>query len=329
MSALLGEGLPELVLSPAPPITRPAVVTARRRKGPAVALVALGLLLVVGPLAGGFFSKAASGRQLLDAFRPHLQTDALARYDGDVATLRRASTAVDAVYAQQHVPQGRYPGIDAYRQQASAIDQRASQLLARVAASQADFRQVDAVGGFERVPFLAVLAGAAGAYGGLVLLLGSSARARVAAPAVLLVSAALVAYPFVSDLPSGSRAGERMVASLSPVMTPQEVSQLQRDFVVLVTAEGQLSTSFRAVPGQGSDIAVLERSWPTISSDLATLVGTVNDGIPDYRALQALDRLGGLGALPWGLVGAGAVMAALATAARPRRRNPQQHKEHP
>ena len=132
-------------------------------------------------------------------------------------------------------------------------------------------------------------------------------------------SLALVAYPFVSDLPAGSRAGERMVASLSPVITPEEVSRLQRDFVVLVTAEGQLSTSFRSVPGQGPGIAALERGWPTISSDLATLVGTINDNITNYRALQDLNHLGGLGTLPWALVGVGAVSAGLTTAARPRR----------
>lgn len=324
--------LPGLDLPAAPAITRPAARPVRRPKAPAVALVVLGALLVVGPVVGGLFSKAASGRQLLDAFRPHLQDDALARYASDLRTVRAAGGAVDAVYATGEVAPGRFPGIDAYRGQSQQIGARADALLDRVRSAQDDFRAVDRVGGFDRVPFLVVTAGLVAVWGGGVLLAGSTGRARTATGLVVLASAALVTCPFLSDLPEGSRAGQRMVASLAPAMTPQQVSALQRDFVVLVTAEGQLDTGFRAVPAPAPAAAALTKlraDWPGISSDLATLVGTINDGIGDYRALHDLDRLGhplgtsGLAALPWALVGAGAVVAGLATAARPRR------EEHP
>jgi hypothetical protein len=295
-------------------------------------LLLLGAVLVVGPVLGGLFSKAASGRQLLDAFRPHLQADSLARYDQDLRTLRAGSDGVDAVYRQQHVPTGRFPGIDAYRQQSTAINDRASALLDRIKAAEPDYRAVDAIGGFERVPFLVVTAGIAALYGGAVLLGGSNRNAGAATPLVVLAGAALVAYPFLSDLPGGSRAGHRMVVALQPVMSEQQVAQLQQDFVVLVTAEGQLDTAFREVPEPGAAataITALGSSWPEISSDLATLVGTINDNIPNYRALQDLDRTtrpigtSGIAALPWALMGVGVVAAGLATAARPRRTKEQ------
>ena len=65
--------------------------------------------------------------------------------------------------------------------------------------------------------------------------------------------------------------------------------------------------------------------WPRISSDLASLVGVINDNIGNFDALDDLDTLTrqaglqGLGAFPWLLVGIGALSAGLALAATPRR----------
>jgi hypothetical protein len=69
----------------------------------------------------------------------------------------------------------------------------------------------------------------------------------------------------------------------------------------------------------------LVKHWPKISSDLASLVGAVNDNISNFNALDDLNNLtrdvglSGLGAFPWLLVGIGAVGAGLAIGAYPRR----------
>ena len=94
-------------------------------------------------------------------------------------------------------------------------------------------------------------------------------------------------------------------------------------------ADGELDTGFRQVPQTGAPavaIAAMVKEWPRISSDLASLVGVINDNIDNYNALRDLDRLprdvglSGLSALPWLLAGMGATGAALALAALPRRR---------
>jgi hypothetical protein len=293
-----------------------------------VVLLVLGALLVLGPIVGGLFAKVAAANQLIDEFAPHLEADALARYDSDLEILRRGAEGVDEVATQQGVAEGEYPGIDEYRRQSAAIDQRATDLLDRVAGAEPDYRKVAGVGGFDRVPFLLVLGGIAAVYGACVLLGGTRSRARGAAAIVVVASAFLVAYPLLSDLPSGTRAGERMLNTLEPVMTPHEVRVLQLDFVVLVTAVGELDTGFRSVPQTGpaaSEIATLVEEWPTVSSDLATLVGTLNDNLDNYDDLNDLDaitrgvRVSGLAALPWALVGLGLLSAACAIAAVPRR----------
>ena len=324
-----GEPLVVLDLPPAPPVTRAIAAPVRRPKGPAAALLVLGVLLVVGPIVGGLFSKVASGKQMIDRFAPHMQADALARYRTDLATLRQAVGAVDTIYAQQGVAAGRFPGLDAYRGEAGAIDRRASTLLDRVARAEPDYRRTAAIGGLDRIPFLVVLFGMAAIYGACVLLFGGRGRARTAVALVVLASAALAVYPFVSDLNRGTTAGQRMLHGFAGFMTHGEVRQLQRDFVVLVTAVGELDTGFRAVPQTGqpaADVAALVDGWPGISSDLASLVGTINDNIGNFNALHDLDALtrdvgaGGLQGFPWLLVAAGALGATLAVAAAPRRR---------
>jgi hypothetical protein len=302
---------------------RAAGVPVRWRTPPAVALLVLGLALTLGPIVGGLFSKVAAGAQLIDRFEPHLEVDALARYDTDLGVLRRGAAAVDAVFVQQQLPDGQFPLLDEYRRAAPGIDERATALLDRVTAAEPDYRRVAAVGGFDRVPFLLVAAGAAAAYGGAVLLGRNRSRARSAVAVVVLAGVAVAAYPFVSSLTDGSRAGARMVEDLAPVMTAEQVSRLQADFVVLVQAVGQLDTAFRAVPQPdqpGVDIQALVTAWPTVSSDLADLVGTINDNLGNYDALDDLDGLvGGLERFPGLLAVVGLATAALGLAALPRR----------
>jgi hypothetical protein len=285
--------------------------------------------LTLGPIVGGLFSKVASGKQMIDQFAPHMEADALARYRADLGTLRNAAAAVDTIYAQEAVAAGRFPGLDAYRLQAGTIDRRASTLLDRVSRAEPDYRRTAKIGGFDRLPFLVVLYGIAAVYGGCVLLFGGRGRARSAVALMVLASVAVAAYPFVSDLNGGTRAGQRMLHSFAPFMTRGEVRQLQGDFVVLVTAVGELDTGFRAVAQTGppaAAVAALVDGWPGISSDLASLVGTINDNIRNFKALDDLDAatrllgVGGLAGFPWLLVGVGLLGAALAVGAAPRRR---------
>jgi hypothetical protein len=320
--------LEPLDLPSAPPVTRAVAAPLRRRRAPAVALVVLGAVLVVGPIVGGLFAKVAAGKQMIDAFEPHLEADALARYRTDLDVLRAGTDGVDAVYAQQAVPAGRFHGLDEYRASSGAIDRRASGLLDRITAAVPDYRDVADIGGFDRVPFLIVLAGAACAYGGIAALGAGRGRARASLALVMVVGLGVAAYPLISNLPSGSRSGERLLDSLRPVMQPGEVRQLQDDFVLMVQGVGQLDTSFRSVPRDpraGAQIDALVAGWPKVSSDFATLVGTINDDLDNYRDLDDIDGISrglgvsGMAALPWMLIGVGGTGVGLAAAAWPRR----------
>jgi hypothetical protein len=324
-----GQPLISLELPCAPPVTTSVAAPLRRPKAPAFALIGLGVLLVFGPIIGGMFAKTAAGNQMINQFAPYMRSDALARYGRDIQVLHAGAVGTDAIYRHQEIASGRFPGLDVFRRESTTIVGRATHLLSRVKGAQGDYRHVSRIGGFDRIPFLIVVCGIVGIYGGCVLLAGRRSRALPAAALVVLASVAIVIYPFVSDLFGGSQAGQRMLHTLSPVMTPHEVRQLQDDFIVLVNVDGELSTTFRGVPQPGPSataVATLVHRWPGISSDLASLVGVINDNIGNFNALDDLNTLtsdvglSGLGAFPWLLVGIGAISAGLAVGALPRRR---------
>lgn len=318
-----------LRLEPAPQVTRSSAGRLQRRPVAAIALIVLGALLVVGPIGGGLFSRVASGQQMIDAFGPHMDPDSLARYDGDLRTLRKGEAAVAATYADQRVPKGRYPGLEQWQTQHAAIDRTATSLLTRVEAARPDYERTAAISGFDRMPFLLVVLGIVALYAGLVLLRGSRASFVPVVAAVVVASLAVAAYPFLGNVPSGAGAGHRLIGSMKPVMTSANVRELQQDFVVLVTAVGELDTGFRGVarnPAAQRDIAALDAAWPQVSSDLAALTGTINDNLRNYDALAGLDRsthalgVSGLRVAPWAMVGVGVLGAGLALLALPRRR---------
>jgi hypothetical protein len=104
------ERLAILELPVAPPVTRPIAAPLRRPKAPAYALLAIGVLLFLAPIAGGLFAKVAAGKQMLDQFAPHVQDDALARYENDLGVLRRGVAGIDAVSANRTFPRDGSPG---------------------------------------------------------------------------------------------------------------------------------------------------------------------------------------------------------------------------
>ncbi len=323
-----GRVLLDLDLPSAPPVTTGVTAPIRRRKGPAVALIVLGVILVFGPIFGGMFAKTAAGNQMIVQFAPYMESSSLARYDHDIGILHAAAVGTASVYRDQDIPNGRYPGLDTFRHDSTAIVGRATTLLHRVKGAQGDYHQVARIGGFDRIPFLIIVSGLVGIYGGGVLLIGRRSRAVPAAVLVVLASSALIIYPFVSGLFGGAQAGRNMFHALSPVMTPHQVRQLQDDFIVLVNADGELSTTFRGVPRGGPSataITSLVRHWPAVSSDLASLVGVINDNITNFNSLNDLDALtrgvgiSGLESFPWALIGIGVVSATLAVEAMPRR----------
>lgn len=80
-------------------------------------------------------------------------------------------------------------------------------------------------------------------------------------------------------------------------MTHERVAAVQRHFVVLVAAEGELDTQFledlrhrdpaRAVPG----IDAFVSQWQPMTADFASLIGVMADNVDNFDRVVALDRI--------------------------------------
>lgn len=308
--ALLG-GVPRL-RAVAPPRT---AAVASPRRWPALLLILIGVGLAAASIAGGLPKTTAGATKLLDAFGPQLTTESLARLDGDVDAVARFGAATRSEAAAGRLAGA--PRTAEFARRSPAIEANARGLLTSARAAQGDVDRLAGIRGLSTLPQLLLLIGIALALAGAVLLRsrGSSTR-RWAAAAALACAAVLVVHPFVSGLTAGAGSAGRVIERFAPIMTQQQVVTLQTDFLALVGAVGEIDrgTTVRRTP----EIREFTASWQTVSSDLATLTGAINDNLPDYQRLArtngAVPIPGGTFALlPWaeialGLAAAGAVI---------------------
>ncbi|TWS25253.1 hypothetical protein FK268_08600 [Tsukamurella sputi] len=305
-AALLG-GVPRL-RAVAPPRTAAA---APARLWPAWILLVAGLALALGSVAGGLPTTSAGATKMLDAFSPHLTPASLDRLDGDVDGISRFGAATRAESAAGRLTGA--PRTADYANRSVDIETNARELLASARAAKPDVDALARIRGLGTLPQLLLLVGIVLAVAGAVLLRSRSAPQRRWASAAAAVGAVvLLVHPFASGLAGGSGSAGRVIDRFAPIMTEQQVVRLQHDFLSLVGAVGEIDrgTAVRRTP----EVRAFTASWQTVSSDLASLTGAINDNLPDYRRLAstnaALPTPGGTFAvLPWAELALGVVVA--------------------
>ncbi|MGH3723470.1 MAG: hypothetical protein ACRDUS_05025 [Mycobacterium sp.] len=278
----------QAVVAEAGPIPKP--------RWPFIALIALGVLLFAVPVVTGMFTRAAGGQQLLTEFRPFVSSEMITKFHGYLDTVDAARSDVQATQA---VAGGRYERLDSFVAQYPSIKQEMNSLLDAVNGQVGNYQKLRAVGPFDVLPFLLALPGlvlvGAGVWGLRRTRNGErSLGARVLA---VLAAAALIAVPFADGLFSRAPAGAQLIDAFTPIMNHERVAAVQRHFVVLVAAEGELDTQFlgdlrqhdpvRAVPGVDAFVA----QWQPMTADFASLIGVMADNVDNFDRVVALDRI--------------------------------------
>ncbi|NMD56307.1 MULTISPECIES: hypothetical protein [Tsukamurella] len=316
---LLG-GVPGLraVAPPRTGATEPA------RRGPAWLLLIAGLALALGAVAGGLPTTTAGATKMLDAFAPHLTPESLARLDGDVDAIARFGAATRAESAAGHL--ARAPRTADYASGSGAVESNARELLASARAAKPDVDALAGIRGLGTLPQLLLLLGIVLAVAGAVLVRSRSASPRRWATAAAAVCAVvLLVHPFASGLVGGAGSAGRVIDRFAPIMTEQQVVRLQHDFLSLVGAVGEIDrgTAVRRTP----EIRAFTASWQTVSSDLASLTGAINDNLPDYRRLASTNAAvptpgGTFAVLPWAELTLGVAVAGVIAAGTRRKALP-------
>ncbi|MCX5045459.1 hypothetical protein OG921_20015 [Aldersonia sp. NBC_00410] len=316
-----------------------AGIRAPRSRIPHLLLAALGVALILAPLLLGMFTRAAQGQEMIVSFAPYIQTERIAEFRADLATVDAARENVAALELSGHAPVGDYPYVAALVREYPSIDADMSAMLDTVESNAVRYQQLSSLPPFALLPWLFVLPGLAfvlaGALGWRAARRGR--RSMFATGVAGLAVVWLLVVPFAGGFFTNAPSGTPLLQDFSAIMTHDRVRQVQGYFVTLAGGQGELNSRYtKAVlaADPGADvgaIAALEARWQPMTSQFAGLIGVLNDNVDNYTAVSelndstaplgfsAFDRFGWFFLLP-GLAGLGVLVAEPARVLLDRRR---------
>lgn len=294
-----------------------------RRPGAVPLLVAAGVLgvgLALAPVAFQMFDRAPAGGDMLDDFRPHMTQQQIDDFRGH---LDRIGAAEAEATAAAPLP-GAGAGLAELHQEWPGIRADMTGMLDDIEANLDNYAAVDALPPFPLFPWFFVLPGvmAAGLAGwGIARQRAGRPRGATAALTALgVLGLALIAAPAVFQMFSRAPAGASMIDDLRPLMTDQRVTTLQRSFLVIGAAEGELRTA--VLPQTTEALPAVEafvERWPAMSAQMAPMIGAMADNVDNFAAVDALPPFD---LFPWFFVIPGVLLAGLALAGRVRAPTP-------
>ncbi|WP_280430302.1 hypothetical protein [Nocardia brasiliensis] len=297
-------GLPaysEFVSNPEPAPPRPG------KRWPFVVLVVLGAVLVLAPIVTGMFPRAVKGEAMIDAFEPYMTRSSLDGYQHDLQVLADARTNVVTLQQRGQQP-GTYDRVEQFVRDYPEIRAHMSGMIGAIDDNRQNYEKLSSVIPFGTLPWLLALPGAvlvaAGVFGYRRAKEGE--RALVWRSLAGLAALGLIATSAFGGLFPAAPAGQSLIDDLRPILTHDEVRQLQGYFVTLVAADGELNSRYTvAVRNAHPDaeltgITTLEAQWQPMTSRFAALIGAMNDNVRNFDAVVALNdstRPMGFGAL--------------------------------
>ncbi|HEY3238201.1 MAG TPA: hypothetical protein VGL92_01460 [Acidimicrobiia bacterium] len=287
---------------------RSAAVTPLR-----VALV-IGIGLIAAPfifqMLGGE-NRALKGADMMDAFKPYMTEARITQFQGFLGTIDAAeqearTKLIPAVESAATAPpqQAAVTAVEdwsaKWRGEADAvgINEDMSGTVNDIAANLDNYAAVNALPKFFLFPFFFIMPGI------IIALLARAAlkRARagrgagVPGKALVVMGVGLIAAPFIFQMMGGeNRAfeGKSMIDDFKPIMTVENITNIQGYFPVIGLAEGQLRNDLVPLAGPSAEadypaISKFSGQWNNISAEFADFLGALNDNLVEYSAVKAL-----------------------------------------
>jgi len=289
----------------------------------------VGIGLAAAPFAFQMFSRAPLGGTMIDDFEPYMVEQKIDSFRGYMNTIDAAVTEIDGVRSAM-VDNGtitpdafdaQYSGVLQLVNDWATINADMTDLLDRMDANMGNYAAVAALPPFPMFPWFFVLPGVMVAGVALSILWslrdGAAPRRRLWALAALGV--AIIAAPVAFQMFTRAPKGGEMIDSFRPMMTRERVQNVQRHFVTLGGAEGQLRVTLMPAyaaasgdPAAAEGITEFSTEWPTIVSEFNPMIATMSDNIDNF---QAVDALPSFALFPWFFAIPGAIVAAAAAIA--------------
>ncbi len=293
------------------------------RRWPAIAILVLGIGLAVAPLAFGMFERAPKGGDMIDGFAPYMDEAKMAQFRGFLAQMDETRAGVihlDATIDDGTVAE--HPAMGAFIEEYPGISDDMGSMLDTMEDNLGNYRGVAALPPFPLFPWFFVMPGAMLALAGALWLRYPLATRPGVVAAFLGVG--LLAAPMMFQMFTRAPGGAEMIGDFESLMTTERVNQMQGYFLVIGSAEGDLRRQIvpawqDAADADPATLAVLtdfSQDWPTISNQMAPMIGTMADNVDNFAAVVALPDFA---LFPWFFLLPGVLVVGVAMVDRRRR----------
>lgn len=297
------------------------------RRWPAIAVLVIGVGLAVAPLAFKMFERAPKGGDMIDEFDPYMDEAKMSQFRGYLAQMDETREGVIRLdRAIDDGTLGGHPAVGSFVDEYPGISEDMGSMLDTMEDNLGNYRGVAALPPFPLFPWFFVMPGAMLALAGILWLRHPAATRPGVVAAFLGVG--LLAAPMMFQMFTRAPGGSEMIGDFESLMTTERVSQIQGYFLVLGSAEGDLRR--QVVPAwqdaEAADpetLAVLtefSQDWPTISNQMAPMIGTMADNVDNFAAVVALPDFA---LFPWFFVIPGVMVLGVAMVDRRQRGVPR------
>ncbi len=300
-----------------------------------VTSLVIGAALAVAPVFFQMFSRAPDGGDMLDGFRPYMNSETIAGFQADMDDIDAAVGEADQVLTPlvESTLGLSADGItDEYGSYSTFVDEwpdiyaDMSDMLTTMDANLDNFAAVDALPPFALFPWFFLIPG--------VLIVGISTWGLIACRgggncrgprlALGIMGVGLILAPAVFQMFTRAPLGGDMIDDFESLMTEAKIQRIQGYFLVIGAGEGtiraQMLPALEAAGGTSAAdlvemmpaVATFNSTWPTTSNDMAPMIGAMNDNLDNYLAVAALPPFP---LFPWFFVIPGALLIGCALAA--------------
>lgn len=311
------------------------------RRGPLLALVAIGIGLIAAPAIFQMFTRAPKGAEMIDGFRPFMSEPVIHNFEGHLSRIGRAEaetgTRVRPLFGRrlgmtETEFEREFPMTTTLNEAWPEIADDMGGMLATMREDIDNFEAIEALPRFDLFPWFFVAPGVlVAAVAGLALNSVRAGRNGGELTAALwglgAIGVGLIAAPLVFQMFIRAPLGGQMINDFRPLMTEGKVTSIQNYFLIIGGAEGELRNELKPFAAEriGIDeqtftsefpaISAFLGQWPRIAADMAPMVGVMSDNVGNFAAVDALPPFP---LFPWFFVLPGAMVVGLAFIARPR-----------
>ncbi len=304
--------------------------SAPARRGWLVVVLVIGLGLAAAPAIFQMFTRAPKGGDMIDAFEPYMTEAKITQFQNYMVEIDAAVTEMQDELEPALVDEA---GVDAaaidedyvsyadFRDQWATIDADMTEMLDTMQANIDNYNAVAALPPFPLFPWFFVIPGLliAGFAGWALWRSGHGRASRAAVIVLLALGVGLIAAPAVFQMFTRTPKGGEMLDEMRYLMQDEKVQTVQGYFLVIGAGEGTVRTQMLptfdeagATPPALPATDQFIEEWPTISNEMAPMIGTMADNVDNF---QAVDDLPPFPLFPWFFVVPGLLVAAFAIVA--------------